>query len=105
VLTGGGSLGSIHVGMLEALYERGIAPDLIVGTSVGAVNGAYIASRPQSVETARMLGDGRTDTLDLVGSQLAIRPCQIYEGEKRPDPLVSDRLDEIGGRLRGHAPS
>jgi NTE family protein len=41
--------------MLEALYERGISPDLIVGTSVGAINGAFIASRPQSVETAREL--------------------------------------------------
>lgn len=57
VLTGGGSLGSVHVGMLEALYERGITPDLIVGTSVGAINGAYIASRPQTPETARSLGD------------------------------------------------
>ena len=57
VLTGGGSLGAVHVGMLEALYERGIAPDLIVGTSVGAINGAFIASRPQTPETARSLGD------------------------------------------------
>ena len=57
VLTGGGSLGAVHVGMLEALYERGIAPDLIVGTSVGAINGAFIASRPQTQETARSLGD------------------------------------------------
>jgi NTE family protein len=32
--------------MLRALYERGIEPDLIVGTSVGAVNGSFIASRP-----------------------------------------------------------
>ena len=57
MLTGGGSLGAVHVGMLEALYERGIAPDLIVGTSVGAINGAFIASRPQTPETARSLGD------------------------------------------------
>jgi NTE family protein len=57
VLSGGASLGSIQVGMLEALYERGIEPDLIVGTSVGALNGAFIASRPQTVETARELGD------------------------------------------------
>lgn len=57
VLTGGGSLGAVHVGMLEALYERGIAPDMIIGTSVGAVNGAYIASRPQTVATARSLGE------------------------------------------------
>lgn len=57
VLTGGGSLGAVHVGMLEALSERGITPDLIIGTSVGGINGAYIASRPQTVETARALGE------------------------------------------------
>src|SRR3954451_6780828 len=57
VLSGGASLGSIQVGMLEALYERGIRPDLIVGTSAGALNGAFIAERPQTVETAHQLGD------------------------------------------------
>lgn len=46
VLSGGASLGSIQVGMLLGLAEAGIAPDLIVGTSVGAVNGGWIASRP-----------------------------------------------------------
>jgi NTE family protein len=55
VLSGGASLGAIQVGMLRALYERGITPDLIVGTSVGAFNGAFIASRPQSVDTANRL--------------------------------------------------
>src|SRR5690242_55067 len=55
VLSGGASLGAVQVGMLEALYERGIAPQLVVGTSVGAVNGAFIASRPQTVQTAREL--------------------------------------------------
>lgn len=57
VLSGGASLGAIQVGMLQALYERGIAPDLIVGTSAGALNGAFIASRDQSVATAEALGD------------------------------------------------
>jgi NTE family protein len=57
VLSGGASLGSIQVGMLEALYERGIEPDLIVGASAGALNGAFIASRPQVVETAHELAD------------------------------------------------
>jgi NTE family protein len=55
VLSGGASLGAIQVGMLRALYERQIAPELIVGTSAGAVNGAFIASRPPSVETAEGL--------------------------------------------------
>jgi NTE family protein len=52
VLSGGASLGAVQVGMLRALYERGIRPDLIVATSAGAINGAFIASRPQTVETA-----------------------------------------------------
>src|SRR5690349_24096312 len=57
VLSGGASLGAIQVGMLRALYERGIAPDLIVGTSVGAVNGAFIAERPQTAESADELAE------------------------------------------------
>lgn len=56
VLSGGASLGALQVGMLHALYERGIVPDLLVATSVGALNAAFIASRPQTVATARELG-------------------------------------------------
>lgn len=51
VLSGGGSLGAIQIGMLRALYERGIVPDLIVGTSAGALNGTFIAARPLEVGT------------------------------------------------------
>lgn len=43
--------------MLEALFERGIRPDVIVGTSAGALNGAYLASRPPTAETAHSLGE------------------------------------------------
>jgi NTE family protein len=57
VLSGGASLGAIQAGMLEALYERRIAPDLIVGASVGSVNGAFIASRPQTPATAAELAE------------------------------------------------
>ncbi len=57
VLSGGASLGAIQAGMLEALYERGVVPDVICGSSVGAVNGGFIASRPATVQTARELGD------------------------------------------------
>ena len=46
VLSGGASLGAVQVGMLRGLAEAGISPDLIVGTSVGALNGGWIASRP-----------------------------------------------------------
>jgi NTE family protein len=43
VLGGGGSLGAMQVGMLRALTEAGVAPDLVVGTSVGSLNAAVLA--------------------------------------------------------------
>ncbi|GAA3812924.1 MULTISPECIES: patatin-like phospholipase family protein [Amycolatopsis] len=46
VLGGGGSLGAMQVGMLRALTEAGIRPDLVVGTSVGSLNGAVLALDP-----------------------------------------------------------
>jgi len=46
VLGGGGNRGAYEVGMLEALAERGIWPDVVVGTSIGAVNGAALAADP-----------------------------------------------------------
>ncbi len=46
VLGGGGVLGAHEVGMLRALAEAGIRPDLVVGTSVGAINGAFVAADP-----------------------------------------------------------
>jgi NTE family protein len=55
VLSGGASLGAIQVGMLRALYEREIVPDMIVGTSAGAMNGAFIASRPATIATTEAL--------------------------------------------------
>jgi len=56
VLSGGGSLGAVQVGMLQALTESGIRPDLLIGTSVGAVNAAWVAGRPDHVG-ALELGD------------------------------------------------
>lgn len=44
VLGGGGVLGATQVGMLQALADTGVRPDLIVGTSVGAINGAVLAA-------------------------------------------------------------
>jgi len=46
VLAGGGSFGAVQVGMLKALVGAGIDVDLVVGSSVGAINGAYFAGAP-----------------------------------------------------------
>jgi NTE family protein len=54
VLGGGGLLGAAEVGMLRALFERGVRPDLVVGTSVGAINGALVAADPTPAAVDRL---------------------------------------------------
>ncbi len=55
VLGGGGVLGAVEVGMVRALLERGIRPDLIVGTSIGALNGVLVAGRPDVSVVERLV--------------------------------------------------
>jgi NTE family protein len=89
VLAGGASLGAMQVGMLRALYEQGITPDLLVGTSAGALNAAFVASRPQTVATAEELahvwrGLHRDDVFP-------IRPRAVIGGlTNQRDHLVPD---------------
>ncbi|MGZ4594079.1 MAG: patatin-like phospholipase family protein [Actinomycetes bacterium] len=54
VLGGGGMLGANEVGMLRALLEEGVRPDLVVGTSVGAINGAAVAADPTVSAVVRL---------------------------------------------------
>lgn len=56
VLGGGGRWGAVEVGMIQALDEAGIAPDLILGTSIGAFNGAVIADYPGREGVDRLTG-------------------------------------------------
>lgn len=46
VLGGGGNLGALQVGMLQALVDAGVEPDVVLGCSVGALNGAAYAAEP-----------------------------------------------------------
>ena len=55
VLGGGGNLGAIQVGQLQALAERGIVPDVVVGCSVGALNAAAVAGNPTRDEIDRLV--------------------------------------------------
>jgi NTE family protein len=54
VLSGGGNLGALQIGMLRALAERDVSPDLVVGCSVGAINGAALAEDPTLAGVARL---------------------------------------------------
>ena len=48
VFAGGGSLGAVQVGMLRELMHAGVSADLVVGSSVGAMNAAYFAGAPNA---------------------------------------------------------
>jgi NTE family protein len=54
VLGGGGHLGAAEVGMLHALLHRRVRPDLIVGTSVGALHGAMVARDPSVASVEKL---------------------------------------------------
>lgn len=54
VFAGGGSLGAVEVGMLQALVEHGERADFVVGASAGAINAAYFAGQPDAAGVARL---------------------------------------------------
>jgi len=54
VLQGGGALGAYQVGVYEALHEAGIEPAWVIGTSIGAINGAIIAGNQPENRLARL---------------------------------------------------
>jgi NTE family protein len=78
VLGGGGVLGAAETGMARALLEAGIVPDLILGTSIGAINGAVIATDPTAATAQRlaeMWNDLSSD--DVLGGSVLGRLGQL----------------------------
>lgn len=69
VLSGGAARGAVQVGMMEVLLESGIVPDALVGTSVGALNAAYVGWRPD-LARVRSLRDAWLD----------LETCDIFPG-------------------------
>src|SRR2546428_9152786 len=97
-LGGGGHQGASEVGMLRALIEFGVQPDLIVGTSVGALNGAAIAAAP-TLETVHKLRDvwmGLDDDRIFGGSLFAgaatLVRSRTYLHSNRPLRTLIERL-------------
>lgn len=78
VLSGGGSLGAVQVGMLRALGDHGITPDLLIGTSAGAVNAAWVAAHGMSPASLAGLGD--TWSTVHRGDVFPLSPRQVMRG-------------------------
>lgn len=89
VLSGGASLGAAQVGVLAALVENGVRPDLIVGSSVGALNGCWLAARSDPDGIAALGALWRSLTRSSV---FPARPMRAMLGVVgRSDHLVSNR--------------
>ena len=92
VLQGGGALGAYQAGVYQALHEHSLTPDWVVGTSIGAVNGAIIAGNERSARLSRLQefwhGVAHQDLLDM---------------RKVPDPVrsLNTRLSTFDALMLG----
>lgn len=95
VLAGGGSFGAIQAGMLRALVAHGVRPDFVVGSSVGALNGAYFCGDPTAAGVARLeaiwRGLKRRDVFPLTLRRLL---GMFFESDSLVDSTALHRLIE-----------
>lgn len=95
VLSGGGSLGAVQVGMLQALSEEGVRPDALVGTSAGAVNALWVGQHGMSTES---LAELAAIWRDLHRSAIfPLRPTQVRRAllGRSPSLFSSEPLGEL----------
>ena len=102
VLGGGGVLGAVEVGMLRALFEADVSPDLVLGTSIGALNGAMVARDPTIGVVERLTGLWR-EAGDSGGSSYVERALPAFRRAVAtgthlysPRPMRQQLTDEFG---------
>lgn len=86
VLCGGGSRGATEIGLYKALVELGISIDLVVGTSVGAINGALIASGYSPKQLGTLWSRFERKTLFPFNWRI------LWQAWKAPSLFLADRL-------------
>lgn len=88
VLSGGGPLGALQVGALKGLFEHGVRPDMVVGTSVGSMNAAFLAFNPTAEGVKEMERHWRAFTEDdlfpggrfrAAWARMFVRGNRLYE--------------------------
>jgi NTE family protein len=95
VFAGGGARGLAHVGVMQALAEQGIEPDVIGGTSIGAIM-ATLAASDQPLDHARAVAK-RAFSVDPTGDLNPLPLLSLIQG-RRLRRVVSQALDELVGR-------
>jgi NTE family protein len=112
VLGGGGVLGAHEVGMLRALAAREIEPDLVLGTSVGAINGAIFAANPTLNGVERLSELWRSSNLADVSARSVVRRVStlartgthlesfVHARERLGQALQVDRFEQLATRFQ-----
>ncbi|MBM3945514.1 MAG: hypothetical protein FJ317_08535 [SAR202 cluster bacterium] len=102
LFSGGGALGAMQVGFLETLVRRGVAPDLLVGTSVGALNGSVFALYPDMEGVERLKSIWLSQwAKEILGGQTLSAVLRAAAGRnhvlsgKRLPTLLSEHLDNV----------
>ncbi len=110
VLSGGGSRGDFQLGALAALYEAGVRPDIVCGTSVGALNALMLTQGDSGLEDLRRIWFGlrRNDHMWLFEDwwqEVDPRLRQVIIGSLLGDPARGDpafiALGTLGGAGTG----
>ena len=95
-LSGGGARGFAHIGVLQALEERGIPVDLIAGTSMGSLVGGLYASGYTSEELAELVAT--LDWLEIFADAPKRRFLFFEESGDGTVSTTSLKLNEVAGK-------
>ena len=112
VLSGGANRGAVQVGMMECCIEHGIVPDALVGTSVGALNAAFMGLRPDrdrdpelrarwmQMTTQRHLSRRHPDPCGAPAppAPLPVLPCRPHPADRRLAP--AENLEDLPTPVR-----
>ncbi|MBD5786877.1 patatin-like phospholipase family protein [Cellulosimicrobium terreum] len=102
VLGGGGVRGAVEIGMIRALLERGVTPDLVVGTSIGAINGAALAADPTPSVVARLESAWSSPVAAQIYGEAWYRQVRRLARTRThlasPEPLRALLRQVLGGR-------
>ena len=118
VLSGGGARGLAHVGVLEALGEEGIEPQILAGTSAGAIVAAlyaagyspaemlefFVRKNPFRVSKLALVKPGIFDTEKATADFLEYFPENSFEALGKPIFLTATDLVEARGEIFASGP-
>lgn len=93
VLSGGGGRGAFHAGVYNHLWARKWIPDIVVGTSIGAVNGAAITQGMSADELARFWLDARAHHIQ--GLPPGMRPLTRFISNRAYKTAIGSTLPQV----------